>query len=148
MLELAMIIRLETERLRIEPFQLGDAGDLFAWASDPETTRYLGWKRHQSLADSESVIRYFENVRESEPPKFDRPLAFRDKRSQRVIGSGGIHQFGDGIVELGWILRREFRRQGLAHEAAAALFGFAMQNLPWVNQVKFVHIPTISHLYA
>ncbi len=130
-----MIIRLETERLFIEPFRAADASDLFAWASDPETTRYMGWPRHKTVADSEAVIRYFDTVNESEPPKFDRPLVFRDRVSGRPLGSGGIHQAGPEAVELGWILRPDARRQGYAHEAAVALLKYALEELNWARRV-------------
>lgn len=95
-----MPIRLTTPRLLIEPFLPTDAPHLYAWASDPDTTRYMGWPRHQTLADSEAVIRYFLSVTESQPQKYDRPLVFRDKASGRPLGSGGIHQAGEGAVEL------------------------------------------------
>ena len=131
-----LIIRLETERLLIEPFVAADAADLFAWSSDPDTTQYMGWKRHETLADTVAVLGYFERVKESQPPKFDRPLAFRDKASGRPLGGGGIHQAGEGAVELGWILRPEARRQGFAHEAAAALHAFAMTQLPWARRIE------------
>lgn len=132
----ALIIRLETERLLIEPFVPEDAGDLFAWSSDHDTTRYMGWKRHETIEDSKKVIEYFMRVRESEPPKYDRPLVFRDKVSKRPLGGGGIHQAGEGAVELGWILRPEARRQGYAHEASAALLKFALEELPWAKRVE------------
>ena len=118
-----MPIHLTTSRLLITPFLLTDAPALFTWASDPATTRYMGWPRHQTLADSEAVIRYFDSVNESQPPKFDRPLVLRDKASGRALGSSGIHQSGEAAVELGWILREEARRQGYAQEAAEALLG-------------------------
>jgi ribosomal-protein-alanine N-acetyltransferase len=130
-----MAIRIETKRLLIEPFVAVDAGDLFAWASDFDTTKYMGWKRHETLADSEAVIAYFDQVKESEPPRFDRPLVIREKGSGRALGSTGIHQMGPGVVELGWILRVEARRQGYAREAAEAVLGFAM-GLDWVKRVE------------
>jgi RimJ/RimL family protein N-acetyltransferase len=129
-----MIIRLETARLLIEPFMAADAGDLFAWASDIATTKYMGWKRHETLADSEAVIAYFDQVKESEPPRFDRPLVIREKGSGRPLGSTGIHQMGPGVVELGWILRTEARRQGYAREAAEAVLEYAI-GLDWVKSV-------------
>ena len=131
-----LIIRLETERLLIEPFLATDSADLFSWSSDTDTTRYMGWKRHETIADTVAVLEYFHRVGESEPPNYDRPLAFRDKSTGRPVGGGGIHQAGEGAVELGWILRPEARRQGFAHEAAAALHQFAMTQLPWARRVE------------
>ena len=131
-----MPIRLTTPRLLIAPFLPTDAPALFTWASDPAPTRYMGWPRHQTLADSEAVIRYFESVSASQPPKYDRPLVLRDKATGRPLGSSGIHQAGEAAVELGWILREDARRQGYAQEAAEALLRYAMEELPWVKRVE------------
>jgi ribosomal-protein-alanine N-acetyltransferase len=130
------IIRIETERLLLEPFRTSDTNDLFDWASDTESTKYMGWKRHETVADFEAVIQYFEKVNESEPPKFDRPVVLRDNKSGRPLGSAGIHQVAEQAVELGWILRPAARRQGFAQEAAVGLLKFAMEDLPWVRRVE------------
>jgi ribosomal-protein-alanine N-acetyltransferase len=134
--EAALIIRLETERLLLEPFCQADAEDLFSWASDSGTTQYMGWKRHETLADSQAVIRHFERTVESEPPTFNRTLVFRDKVTKRPVGSGGLHQSGEDSVELGWILRPGERGKGYAHEAAVALHHFAMTELAWAKRVE------------
>jgi ribosomal-protein-alanine N-acetyltransferase len=47
---------LQGERLSLRAPQLADAPAVYAYASDPEVTRYLAWPRHTSLADSERFL--------------------------------------------------------------------------------------------
>ena len=50
---------LETSRLILRPFKVEDADAMcHNWASDPETTRYMSWPTHQSLADSRAYIAF------------------------------------------------------------------------------------------
>ncbi|MBX6342671.1 MAG: GNAT family N-acetyltransferase, partial [Thermomicrobiaceae bacterium] len=49
--------RLETERLALRPLRLADAGDVFAYASDPEVARYTSWEPHRSIEESRAFLR-------------------------------------------------------------------------------------------
>src|SRR5690349_7204831 len=47
-----------TSRLRLRPPALSDAEQIFrGYAQDPEVTRYLIWRPHRSLAETEQFIR-------------------------------------------------------------------------------------------
>jgi ribosomal-protein-alanine N-acetyltransferase len=49
---------IHTERLLLRPPELADADTVFqSYAQDPEVTRYLTWRPHRSLADTQKVIR-------------------------------------------------------------------------------------------
>ncbi len=48
---------LETERLLLRRMRLDDAEAMFAYASDPEVTRYVLWETHRSIEDSEGFLR-------------------------------------------------------------------------------------------
>src|SRR5579872_1325066 len=47
---------LETSRLRLRKLAIEDAADIFAYASDPEVTRYLRFSEHKSMADSRAFL--------------------------------------------------------------------------------------------
>ena len=49
---------LETERLLLRRMRLDDAQDMFAYASDPEVTRYVLFDTHRSVEDSEAFLRF------------------------------------------------------------------------------------------
>jgi RimJ/RimL family protein N-acetyltransferase len=47
--------RLETSRLILRPIARGDALAVFAgYAQDPEVARYLSWRPHRRLAETEA----------------------------------------------------------------------------------------------
>ena len=49
---------LETERLLLRRMRRDDAQAMFAYASDPEVTRYVLFDTHRSLEDSEAFLRF------------------------------------------------------------------------------------------
>ncbi len=51
---------LETERLLLRKMRLDDARAMFAYASDPEVTRYVLFETHRSIEDSRAFLRYAE----------------------------------------------------------------------------------------
>ena len=53
-------IELTTERLTLRRFELEDAASAYYnWTSDPEVTKYLTWPTHQSVEQTEQVIKEF-----------------------------------------------------------------------------------------
>lgn len=52
-----MMPQTETERLILRSIRLSDAEDFYAYACDPEVTRYLTWSPHTSLKQTEQSIR-------------------------------------------------------------------------------------------
>ena len=74
---------LETERLILRNWTEDDAPDVYRYAVDPEVGPRAGWKPHENLAETHSVIRMFRvenNV-----------WALERKSDHRVIGSLGFH---------------------------------------------------------
>ena len=47
---------LETDRLILRKMKSDDAEAVFAYASDPEVTRYVIWETHRSIEDSEAFL--------------------------------------------------------------------------------------------
>lgn len=47
---------LETDRLILRKMSPGDAEDVFAYASDPEVSRYALWDTHRSIEDSRAFL--------------------------------------------------------------------------------------------
>lgn len=51
--------RLETERLALRPLQHSDAVVLFKdYTSDPDVARYLPWRRHETLGETEAMVHH------------------------------------------------------------------------------------------
>jgi RimJ/RimL family protein N-acetyltransferase len=50
-------VQVETTRLLLRQPRAADATSIFErYASDPDVTRFLGWLRHQSLADTQAFL--------------------------------------------------------------------------------------------
>ncbi len=58
-----MPIRIVTHNAAlIEPFVPTGAPHLHAWSSDPDTTRYMGWKRRRSVAEARKLLWQLEDA--------------------------------------------------------------------------------------
>jgi ribosomal-protein-alanine N-acetyltransferase len=112
---------LETDRLRLRPFEPSDAPALFAIASNPNVTRFTIWEPHRSVDDSRAFLgdyvrgRYLEGVPD--------PYAIELKSSCELIGATGCYWASqpNHCMEFGYWLAEPFWGRGLATEAARAL---------------------------
>lgn len=113
-----------SKRLILRPFVNDDAAALFSWSSDVDVTRYLRFEAHDSLQESEKIIKRW--VRDSEnPPNFHWAIERRD--DLRVIGSMGIEitSLHDNRGEIGYCLAKDVWNQGYATEALRTVLRFA-----------------------
>jgi ribosomal-protein-alanine N-acetyltransferase len=126
---------LETERLLLRKMRLDDAEAMFAYASDPEVTRYVPWDTHRSMEDSESF------------------LGFATEGYERGdFGGWGVVLKDDGVfigtcgidvgyapeharAELGYVLSREHWGKGLMPEAVRAVIRFSFGRMG-LNRVE------------
>ncbi|EKU49048.1 GNAT family N-acetyltransferase [Staphylococcus massiliensis] len=132
-LKLAEHIVLETDRLKLRPFKLSDAEDLYTYASDDETARFVTFERHTSVEDSRHTIAAY---------YMGAPLgkyALELKSNARVIGAIDIRVDAENATgELGYVLNKAYTGLGYMHEAASKLLelGFEVLNL---NEMHAFH---------
>lgn len=116
---------LETERLILREWTLDDAEDMFAYASGEKVGPMAGWKPHESVEESESIIKMFIDE--------DETWAIELKENHKVIGSVGLHKRKRpglaGERELGYVLSEAYWGQGLIPEAAKRVLQFAFEEL-------------------
>jgi len=121
---------LETDRLILRKMIPEDAGAVFAYASDPEVTRYVSWETHLSIEDSRAFLNLAANKYRSggEP---DWGIVY--KGDHRLVGTCGIVSWEPyhGRAELGYALSRDYWGRDLMAEAVRAMisFGFKKMNL-------------------
>ena len=122
---------LETERLLLRRMRQDDAQDMFAYASDPEVTRYVLFDTHRSVEDSEVFLRFaVEGYERGDFGGWGVVL----KDSGAFIGTCGVDvNFAPehDRAELGYVLSREHWGKGLMPEAVRAVirFGFGRMEL-------------------
>lgn len=126
-------VLLTTARLRLEPFDACHAEGLLAMNADPEVMRYISG-RPDTRADT---LRYIERVRARWAAGGPSWWSFIERAGGQLVGAGCIQPLRRGgsepdpacPLEIGWRLRRDRWRQGLASEAAVAMAGYAFDTL-------------------
>jgi [ribosomal protein S5]-alanine N-acetyltransferase len=120
---------LETERLLLRKMRLDDAEAMFAYASDPEVTRYVLWDTHRSVEDSEEFLRQAtEGYERGDFGGWGVVL----KDSGAFIGTCGLdtgYAPEHARAELGYVLSREHWGRGLMSEAVREVIRFGFERL-------------------
>ncbi|WP_227793570.1 GNAT family N-acetyltransferase [Paenibacillus guangzhouensis] len=120
--------RIETDHLVLRKMRRSDARDLFAYASNPEVTRYTMWNTHRTLRDSELFLDAIEQrYRDGQVTNW----GIEHKSSGKFIGTCGFVYWAPEHqrAEIGYALSADFWNQGLMSEAANAVLQFGFQKM-------------------
>lgn len=110
---------LETKRLLLRPLVPGDFDAVHSWASNPDNVRYMLFG-----PNTEEDTRIF--LTTVKPGK-DFAIALKDGQA---IGSCGIYPDSKNDTgELGWILHKDYWKQGYGTEIAAELIRYGFEDL-------------------
>jgi ribosomal-protein-alanine N-acetyltransferase len=139
---------LTTPRLGLRPLELTDTEALFAVFSDREAMRYWETGPHETPAVTQAMIRTALDAR-SKGQGLE--WAITRRGDDRAIGKIGHWRWQrrHSRSEIGFILRRDLWRQGLASEAllAAAHFGFDVLKLHSIEaQLDFENVGSMRTL--
>ena len=121
---------METERLRLRPWQDSDAEMLYKYACDPDVGPRAGWPPHKSVEESLQIIRtIFHN---------DRTWAIELKETGEAIGCIGYFIYGESNInidendaEAGYWIAKPYWNQGVCTEALRWLIDYCF------NEKKF-----------
>lgn len=123
--------KLETERLVLRRARSDDAQALFdAYANDPQATRYLSWRTHESAVQTKEFLEDAESSWE-DGSEFIWVLIPREETMP--IGALGAALSGHG-VEIGYVLGRDWWGQRLMVEAVASVMDW-LQRQPSVYRI-------------
>ncbi len=128
---------LTTPRLLLRPVRMRDAEDFFAYASDPEVSRYVLWHVHRSLGDSKAALRtLIRQYRDGEPSTYGIVL----RETGRLVGTIGFTNYWPEVraAEVGYSLARPLWNRGLATEALRAMLGLCFGVLR-LHRVEAIH---------
>ena len=130
--------RIETRRLILRPFGIGDAEDMFGnWASDPEVTRYLTWPAHSGVEVTRMVLNdWISHYKDG--GYFQWAIEWIETGS--VIGSIGVVRLEEAIeeAELGYCLGRAFWGRGIMPEALRAVLDYLFDTAG-INRIMAGH---------
>lgn len=115
--------QVDTARLTLVPPRRSDAAEIFErYASDPEVTRFLGWPRHRSVADTEAFLNFSASEWDRWPAG---PYLIRSRADGRLLGSTGLGFETPAQAVTGYVLARGEWGRGYATEALAAVIEVA-----------------------
>jgi [ribosomal protein S5]-alanine N-acetyltransferase len=116
---------LETERLVLRAPRLNDAQPIFErYASDPVVTRYLGWPRHTSVADTRAFVKFST----TEWSKWNAgPMLAISRDDGTLLGSTGLNFEAPDVAQTGYVFARDAWGRGYATEALRAMMELAKQ---------------------
>lgn len=125
--------RLETARLILRPFQESDAETMYRnWANDPEVTRFLTWKTHDSPVATRLLLQlWVERSRHLDEYQW----AIELKEIQEVIGSISVGWHEDEIpsANIGYCIGTRWWGQGLTAEALRAVVRYLIEDVGMVR---------------
>ena len=116
-----------TDRLRLRPLWSEDVDELHQIVGDAETMRW-----YPAPFDRDRVVAWIADVRDSYEANGFGLLAIEDRSTGAFLGDCGPmirHVDAEAHVELGWHVRRDRWRQGIATEAGAACRDWCFMNL-------------------
>lgn len=119
---------LETERLILRKITLADAGDMYEYSRDPETSKFLLWEAHPNLRYTRSHILYLQKAY-AKCEFFDWGVI--EKASGKFIGTCGFTEIYDKErrAEIGYVLSPKFHRRGYAPEAVKCILQYGFEEL-------------------
>lgn len=121
------MIFIETERLRLRPFEARDLPAFLAYRQDPEVARYQGWSDY-TRADAEAFFeRQAQTVFGEAETWFQVGIA--ELGSDALIGDCAVHFLGERQVEVGFTLSSGHQGRGVMTEASRSLLGFLFGEL-------------------
>ncbi|MEO8757245.1 MAG: GNAT family N-acetyltransferase [Devosia sp.] len=136
---------IETERLVLSGWRMGQLDDLVRLHGDPEIARYFTaagapWTQEKCAARLAEWISQFDTQRMGK-------LRVTRKSDGAMVGRAGFGLHGPtGEPEIGYALFREHQGQGYATEAAAALRDWIFRDTDWDHFIGFADVRNESSL--
>lgn len=115
-------MKLETERLLLRRFTTEDVKEAYNYLGDPDTMRYI-----EAPYSEEQTKEFIRNYAACDAAAV---YALVEKKSGHLIGHMIFHPYGcEQIYELGFIIHREYQKQGYGFEMSHALLRYGFQKM-------------------
>ncbi len=120
-------LTLETEQLILRRFTMEDAEPMYRnWASDPAVTKFLQWKPHKDIGETEGILAGWLPCYEDSQGQGFYNWAIELKELGEPVGSISVVNRDDRArrAHIGYCLGRNWWRQGIMTEALAAVIKY------------------------
>ncbi len=116
--------QIETERLLLRKPRMDDAPAVFAgWVQDPDVTYFLTWRPHESIGQTESMLR---NAIAAWDGDARFPYMITLKENSDVIGMIDPRIEGHKMG-IGYVMNRTYQGKGYMTESTCAIIDWAFQ---------------------
>ena len=127
-----------TERLILRKLLPKDYQDMYEYASNENTVRYLAWEHHRTIAFTKNYTKFLQK-QYKDGLYYDWAVIL--KENNKMIGTCGFTSITPEHLraEIGYVLSPSYWGLGIAHEAASAVirFGFEQMDLHRI-EAKFM----------
>jgi RimJ/RimL family protein N-acetyltransferase len=121
-------------RITLRVPTLDDAEPLFAIASDPEVSRFMSWRPHRNVGETQRVITEVLNA----GGETTRLIELRDDGA--VVGAIGWRRPQPHVIDFGYYLGRRWWGQGFMSEAVALLLDGAQRDPALYRVSAYCHV--------
>jgi ribosomal-protein-alanine N-acetyltransferase len=112
-------LQIETARLLLSRPEWSDVDAIFQrYASDPDVTRFLGWPRHRSIADTQAFLGFSVEEWKRRPAG---PYLIRLRGNGQLLGGTGFGFETEDQAVTGYVLAKDAWGKGFATEALTAI---------------------------
>ena len=116
---------IETDRLVLRRPLASDAQAVFArYAGDPAVTRFLGWRTHRSVVDTQMFLACCDGEWQQSGVG---PYLIQSREDGELLGSTGLRLASPQQASTGYLLARDAWGQGYATEALRAMRDMALR---------------------
>lgn len=122
-------LRIESDRLVLRRFKLGDAESIFTnWANDDQVTKHLTWPTHKSVEISQKVLGFW--IKDYD--KLDTyHWGIQLKTTDDLIGSISVVNIDEDneSCEIGYCIGQKYWGQGITSEALNLVIDFLFKSI-------------------
>ena len=136
---------LETERLILRRFEIGDAEAMYRnWASDTDVTKYLTWPAHAGIDISKAVLEDWISSY-SKDDYYQWAIVLKEHGSDPIGSIAAVHMNDDiDMIHIGYCLGKTWWHQGIMSEALQATMDFFFDKVG-ANRIESRHDPRNPH---
>ncbi len=119
---------LETDRLLLRKLTLEDIHDMYDYGSDEEVSKYVMWKKYESIDDAKSFANFVLNKYLEGDNNF---WAIENKKNGKMIGTINFVHLKEkhNWSELGYVMNRKYWNKGLMTEAVKTVISHSFETL-------------------
>ena len=121
---------LSTTRLHLAPLQRSDAGDVFAYASNPNMSLHVPWETHRSVSDAEAFL----DVVFARGPD-EHTWGIRLDAAGPLVGVIELGLLAADEADVHFVLAEPYWNRGLMTEAVRCVIGWGFAAYPALDRI-------------